>query len=183
MDNERAILELLRQRNKREVAACSVTRSYERLLQHCALLQEQCTRQKQRADLVEKEKHEIAADLQLLQQNEANAGVSREHIEVLQQQLERAKTEAAESVHELRQQLEQATKSEERLRTENERLLQRLMDQLQQQAAAMDLEVEAHEKSLRAEKAAAAAAKLKLELGGDVPLGAAGATSDQPAGP
>ena len=51
------------------------------------LLDELLARQQQRLDLQEKEKHEMAADLELLQQNEANAGVSSEHIQLLQQQL------------------------------------------------------------------------------------------------
>ena len=48
-------------------------------------------KQQQRADGLVKEKAEMEADLELLRANEANAGVSREHIEVLQHQLELAK--------------------------------------------------------------------------------------------
>ena len=87
----------------------------------------------------------MAADLQLLQQNEANAGVSSEHIQLLQQQLELAKGEAHAEVARLRASLGEATASEAALRTENERLLQKLMDALALQAHAMDSEVQAHE--------------------------------------
>ena len=216
MKEEATILALLQQRNRSLAAACSVTRSYESLLELYTQLGQQCTRQQHRADLLSKESHDMAADLELLRANEANAGVSKAHIELLQEQLTRATSEAEQSakvanaatareaetsvmaqqmadklaesqsrVAELTHDLQKLTTSEEGLRgespadgeplfqtrypnephpapshlcpiilpapsltpipstspAENERMLQRLMDQLQRQAIAMDSEV------------------------------------------
>ncbi|KAL1499480.1 hypothetical protein AB1Y20_011683 [Prymnesium parvum] len=177
---------LLRERNRRGAAACAVTRSYRALLAQRAQLQAQCVRQQQRAEWLAKENHEMRADLQLLRQNEANAGVSREHIELLQQQLDRAKSELALSQHDcsracareaetleaakalaerlalaqaeaaeaaararaeaaaLRARLEEAAASEARQRAENERLLRRVTDLIDERGKSLDSEVEAH---------------------------------------
>ena len=142
---EAVTLARLKRRNRDARAACTLTNSCRQVLAQHAALQEKSARQQQRLDLQEKEKHEMAADLQLLQQNEANAGVSSEHIQLLQQQLELAKGEAHAEVARLRASLGEATASEAALRTENERLLQKLMDALALQAHAMDSEVQAHE--------------------------------------
>ena len=91
---EAVTLARLKRRNRDARAACTLTNSCRQVLAQHAALQEKSARQQQRLDLQEKEKHEMAADLQLLQQNEANAGVSSEHIQLLQQQLELAKGEA-----------------------------------------------------------------------------------------
>ena len=91
---EAVTLARLKRRNRDARAACTLTNSCRAVLAQHAALQEKSARQQQRLDLQEKEKHEMAADLQLLQQNEANAGVSSEHIQLLQQQLELAKGEA-----------------------------------------------------------------------------------------
>ena len=182
------VLQLLRERNRAVAPACRLARSYQELLTRCAALQAACMRGQQHADLLSKEKHEMVADLELLRQNEANAGVSREHIELLQEQLERAKSQAAssardaaaaaqrertadESAHELATKasklveelelardrigvLERAAQThkqdEASLRSENARLLGRLMDQMSMQAQAMDSEIRAHEERIAA---------------------------------
>jgi len=91
------VLRALQQRNLAMHAACRVTDACEGLLSRSAAVQADLLKQQQRADGLVKEKAEMEADLTLLRQNEVNAGVSREHIEVLQQQLELAKSEAAHS--------------------------------------------------------------------------------------
>jgi len=93
------VLRRLRERNRSIAAVCGATRSCQEMGARCQALQAQCTRQQQRADLLSKEKHEMAADLKLLQ-SAAHAAVSREHIELLQTQLDRAKTEASASARE-----------------------------------------------------------------------------------
>ena len=105
----------------------------------------------------------MAADLLLLQQNEANAGVSSEHIQLLQQQLELAKGEAHAEVGRLRASLGEATVAEAALRGENDRLLQKLMDALALQAHAMDSEVLAHEEHR-------AKSEAEAEAEGEAPL-------------
>uniref|UniRef100_A0A7S0NT78 Uncharacterized protein n=1 Tax=Calcidiscus leptoporus TaxID=127549 RepID=A0A7S0NT78_9EUKA len=94
---ESMVLRALQQRNLAMHAACRVTDACEGLLSRSAAVQADLLKQQQRADGLVKEKAEMEADLTLLRQNEVNAGVSREHIEVLQQQLELAKSEAAHS--------------------------------------------------------------------------------------
>lgn len=169
------LLELLRDRNRQVAASCAVTRSYQSLLAHRDRVQAQCTQQQQRAELLAKENHEMRADLRLLQQNEANAGVSRQHIELLQQQLERAKSELAHTLQEasrastkesettaaarqmaeklavaqadvadLRHRFREATALNTKLQEENERLIQRVTELLQEKAKSMDHEVEAY---------------------------------------
>ena len=95
MSLEEAVLSALRRRNANARTACTVSRSCRGLLGHYAALQAQNVQQKLRMDLLSKEKHDMEADLRLLRQNEANAGVSSEHIQLLQQQLESAKSKAA----------------------------------------------------------------------------------------
>jgi hypothetical protein len=98
LHDEKAVLQLLQARNRAAAPACSVTRAYEALLADCKALEEQRAKAQKSADLQSKEQHEMMADLQLLRQNEANAGVSREHIELLQDQLEKSKSEAAQNL-------------------------------------------------------------------------------------
>ena len=142
---EASILASLQRRNRDVRAACTITNSCRHVLAQHAALQERYSQQQQRVKLLSKEKHEMAADLQLLRQNEANAGVSSEHIQLLQQQLELAKSEAHAEVAKLKAALSDGAQREAQLKHENERLLQRVMDALAQQAHAMDSEVQAHE--------------------------------------
>jgi len=99
----RAVLAALRLRNARVAPACRVTHSCQELLAAHAELRQDVQRQQKRADLAGKEKHEMAADLTLLRENEANAGVSRAHIEALQQQLELSKSQAERATREAAQ--------------------------------------------------------------------------------
>jgi len=184
MSDEDTVVRLLRARNRAGAAACNAIRHAESLLADCMTLEAQCAEQKQRTDLLQKEQHEMKADLQLLRENEANAGVSREHIELLQEQLQKSKSEAAEAaaamaagakateaaqlmveelgearekVANLEHSLKQVSASEVALKAENARLIERLTEQLNAQARAMDSEVEQHELRLQAEAAAKAA--------------------------
>lgn len=59
-----AVLELLRERNRHSAPGCSVTRSYQTLLANREQLQGQCARHQQRLELLTKENHVMAADLQ-----------------------------------------------------------------------------------------------------------------------
>ena len=108
----------------------------------------------------------MEADLQLLRQNEQNAGVSREHIELLQEQLEKSKSEAASfssaaaaaraseaetadaaklMATKLAEAQARAADLEHELKqvqAENERLMERLTVKLEAQAIALDSERE-----------------------------------------
>ena len=148
MTPEESILASLKKRNEDMRAACTITNSARRMIDLYSALQEKSAKQQKDINLLSKEKHEMAADLQLLRQNEANAGVSSEHIQLLQQQLELAKSEAHAEVSKLKAQLSEGAQREAALRQENERLLKRVMDSLAQQVQAMDSEVEAHERRL-----------------------------------
>jgi len=176
---EAATLARLKRRNRDARAACTLANSCRQVLAQHAALQDKSARQQQRLDLQEKEKHEMAADLELLQQNEANAGVSSEHIQLLQQQLELAKGEAHAEVTRLRAELGKVTASEAALRAENERLLQKLMDALALQAHAMDSEVQAHEEQRASSQAEEQRARSEAELQASAPL----ASLFQPAPP
>eukprot|EP00967_Tisochrysis_lutea_P118715 scaffold193142_cov27-Tisochrysis_lutea.AAC.2 len=90
----RSVLDALRRRNARVEPAARITHMCQGLLAANAELRKEVLRQQKRADLAGKEKHEMSADLELLRQNEANLGVSRAHIESLQEQLELAKSQA-----------------------------------------------------------------------------------------
>ena len=173
---EYIVLRMLRERNWADAGACYATRSCETLLVDCKTLEAQVMQQQHNHDLLSKEHHEMAADLQLLRENEANAGVTREHIELLQHSLELSKSEAAQNAKEaaaakaseastseaatlmaekladaqakaadLEHRLKQITASEVAVRTENERLIDRLTEHLSVQAKAMDSEIEQHE--------------------------------------
>lgn len=192
-----AILSALVNRNRAGAAACSAARSCEELLAECAELEADRARALTRADLTERERQEMAADLALLRANEANAGVSREHIELLQQQLEVARSEASRASQdaaaartkeeatagaardvadklaaaqtqaaEQQLALEGATAREAALRTENARLLERLVRQLDVQAQAMDSEVEQHERRRLSHEAAPPPAEPVVDAGG-----------------
>ena len=95
-----AVVAALRARNSQCGAACRVTHSCQALLAAHAELRRDVQRQQKRADLAGKEKHDMQADLALLRENEANAGVSRAHIEALQEQLELAKSQAERATRE-----------------------------------------------------------------------------------
>ena len=96
---EDTFLRRLRERNRTTDAVCRVTKSCQEMTARWQSSQAECSRQQQQADLLAKEKHELEADIKLLR-NESNAAVSREHIELLQTQLDRAKTEASASARE-----------------------------------------------------------------------------------
>jgi hypothetical protein len=96
----RAVLAALRLRNARVAPTCRVTQMCQQLLATHSELRREVQRQQNRADLAGKEKHEMVADLVLLRENEANAGVSRAHIEALQEQLELAKSQAERATRE-----------------------------------------------------------------------------------
>ena len=94
------VLALLRARNRAAAPALAVTKAATTLLTECTALEKQLDRERQATDLLVKERHEMVADMELLRQNEANGGVSREHIEQLRDLLEKSKTEAARSASE-----------------------------------------------------------------------------------
>ena len=94
------MLALLRARNRAAAPALAVTKAATTLLTECTALEKQLDRERQATDLLVKERHEMVADMELLRQNEANGGVSREHIEQLRDLLEKSKTEAARSASE-----------------------------------------------------------------------------------
>ena len=94
------VLALLRARNRAAAPALAVTKAATTLLTECTALEKQLDRERQATDLLVKERHEMVADMELLRQNEANGGVSREHIEQLRDLLEKNKTEAARSASE-----------------------------------------------------------------------------------
>ncbi len=92
-----AVLRALRARNRAVAPICRMTRACNALLTECAALDASAARQQTRIDLLSKERAELTADTELLRQNEANAGVSREHIELLQLQLDKAQSRASRS--------------------------------------------------------------------------------------
>lgn len=160
------VVRLLRERNQHGAAAVSATRRCTELLSEIALLEAAQQQQHHASDLMAKERHMMEADLQLLRQNEQNAGVSREHIELLQEQLEKSKSEAASfssaaaaaraseaetadaaklMATKLAEAQARAADLEHELKqvqAENERLMERLTVKLEAQAIALDSERE-----------------------------------------
>ena len=91
-EQQAVVVDLLRARNRASAAACRATRGAESVQAACAALEARSAAQQQQLQQQQHAIAEQAADLKLLQ-NEGNAGVSRTHIEVLQDQLDRAKSE------------------------------------------------------------------------------------------
>ena len=98
--HEGEVLALLRARNCKAAPALAATKAAELLLAECAALEASNDKQQQGADLLLKERHEMLTDMELLRENEANSGVSREHIDHLHDMLEASKSEAAQRASE-----------------------------------------------------------------------------------
>ena len=90
-----AVLAALHARNRAGAAALRATRSLVEAETRASELQRTLDKQQRGTTLLVKTKHDMEADLELLKANEANQGVSREHIQMLQEQLAGAKTEAS----------------------------------------------------------------------------------------
>ena len=148
---EELVLSLLRARNRTAVPALAATAAATALLAECAALERQSEKEKQRADLIDKERHELVDDMELLRQNEANAGVSREHIEQLRDLLEKSKSEAAESA------VEAATaRASDSSASEAARLMGEKLGEAQAKAADLEHSLKlaaAREEALKAENA------------------------------
>ena len=100
-----------------------------------------------------KTKHDMEADLELLKANEANQGVSREHIQMLQEQLAGAKTEASIAADEA-----QKARATEKLTEDGARALA-------EKVAARELELaEAREEAAELRRAAERASAKQAEL-------------------
>ena len=94
-DPAAAVLAALHARNRAGAAALRATRSLVEAETRASELQRTLDKQQRGTTLLVKTKHDMEADLELLKANEANQGVSREHIQMLQEQLAGAKTEAS----------------------------------------------------------------------------------------
>lgn len=112
-NNEHKVVQALKARRARLRPPNALCTHAANLLEQHKALQAEAQRAQQTAKLADKEKHDMSADLVLLRENEANAGVSKTHIEVLQQQLELAKSEAARLARELADAQQRASASAE----------------------------------------------------------------------
>ena len=148
---ELQVLALLRARNREAAPALAVTKAATTLLTECTALEKQLDRERQATDLLVKERHEMVADMELLRQNEANGGVSREHIEQLRDLLEKSKTEAARSASEAA-----AARASDISTSEAARLMAGKLAEAQARAADLEHSLKiaaAHEQSLESENA------------------------------
>ena len=151
-----AVLAALHARNRAGAAALRATRSLVEAETRASELQRTLDKQQRGTTLLVKTKHDMEADLELLKANEANQGVSREHIQMLQEQLAGAKTEASIAADEA-----QKARATEKLTEDGARALA-------EKVAARELELaEAREEAagLRtaAERASAKQAELQKE--------------------
>ena len=155
-DPAAAVVAALHARNRAGAAALRATRSLVEAETRASELQRTLDKQQRGTTLLVKTKHDMEADLELLKANEANQGVSREHIQMLQEQLAGAKTEASIAADEA-----QKARATEKLTEDGARALA-------EKVAARELELaEAREEAagLRtaAERASAKQAELQKE--------------------
>ena len=151
-----AVVAALHARNRAGAAALRATRSLVEAETRASELQRTLDKQQRGTTLLVKTKHDMEADLELLKANEANQGVSREHIQMLQEQLAGAKTEASIAADEA-----QKARATEKLTEDGARALA-------EKVAARELELaeareEAAELRLAAERASAKQAELQKE--------------------
>ena len=148
-----AVVEALRARNRAGAAALRATRSLVEAETRASELQRTLDKQQRGTTLLVKTKHDMEADLELLKANEANQGVSREHIQMLQEQLAGAKTEASIAADEA-----QKARATEKLTEDGARALA-------EKVAARELELaEAREEAAGLRKAAERASAKQAEL-------------------
>ena len=155
-DPAAAVLAALHARNRAGAAALRATRSLVEAETRASELQRTLDKQQRGTTLLVKTKHDMEADLELLKANEANQGVSREHIQMLQEQLAGAKTEASIAADEA-----QKARATEKLTEDGARALA-------EKVAARELELaeareEAAELRKTAERASAKQADLQKE--------------------
>ena len=148
-----AVVEALHARNRAGAAALRATRSLVEAETRASELQRTLDKQQRGTTLLVKTKHDMEADLELLKANEANQGVSREHIQMLQEQLAGAKTEASIAADEA-----QKARATEKLTEDGARALA-------EEAAARELELaEAREEAAGLRKAAEHASAKQADL-------------------
>ena len=148
-----AVLAALHARNRAGAAALRATRSLVEAETRASELQRTLDKQQRGTTLLVKTKHDMEADLELLKANEANQGVSREHIQMLQEQLAGAKTEASIAADEA-----QKARATEKLTEDGARALA-------EKVAARELELaEAREEAAGLRKAAERASAKQAEL-------------------
>ena len=155
-DPAAAVVAALHARNRAGAAALRATRSLVEAETRASELQRTLDKQQRGTTLLVKTKHDMEADLELLKANEANQGVSREHIQMLQEQLAGAKTEASIAADEA-----QKARATEKLTEDGARALA-------EKVAARELELaeareEAAELRKTAERASAKQADLQKE--------------------
>ena len=152
-DPAAAVLAALHARNRAGAAALRATRSLVEAETRASELQRTLDKQQRGTTLLVKTKHDMEADLELLKANEANQGVSREHIQMLQEQLAGAKTEASIAADEA-----QKARATEKLTEDGARALA-------EKVAARELELaEAREEAAGLRKAAERASAKQAEL-------------------
>ena len=148
-----AVLAALHARNRAGAAALRATRSLVEAETRASELQRTLDKQQRGTTLLVKTKHDMEADLELLKANEANQGVSREHIQMLQEQLAGAKTEASIAADEA-----QKARATEKLTEDGARALA-------EKVAARELELaEAREEAAGLRKAAERASAKQADL-------------------
>ena len=148
-----AVVAALHARNRAGAAALRATRSLVEAETRASELQRTLDKQQRGTTLLVKTKHDMEADLELLKANEANQGVSREHIQMLQEQLAGAKTEASIAADEA-----QKARATEKLTEDGARALA-------EKVAARELELaEAREEAAELRRAAERASAKQTEL-------------------
>ena len=152
-DPAAAVLAALHARNRAGAAALRATRSLVEAETRASELQRTLDKQQRGTTLLVKTKHDMEADLELLKANEANQGVSREHIQMLQEQLAGAKTEASIAADEA-----QKARATEKLTEDGARALA-------EKVAARELELaEAREEAAELRRAAESASAKQADL-------------------
>ena len=152
-DPAAAVLAALHARNRAGAAALRATRSLVEAETRASELQRTLDKQQRGTTLLVKTKHDMEADLELLKANEANQGVSREHIQMLQEQLAGAKTEASIAADEA-----QKARATEKLTEDGARALA-------EKVAARELELaEAREEAAGLRRAAERASAKQADL-------------------
>ena len=152
-DPAAAVVAALHARNRAGAAALRATRSLVEAETRASELQRTLDKQQRGTTLLVKTKHDMEADLELLKANEANQGVSREHIQMLQEQLAGAKTEASIAADEA-----QKARATEKLTEDGARALA-------EKVAARELELaEAREEAAELRRAAERASAKQAEL-------------------
>jgi len=152
-DPAAAVLAALHARNRAGAAALRATRSLVEAETRASELQRTLDKQQRGTTLLVKTKHDMEADLELLKANEANQGVSREHIQMLQEQLAGAKTEASIAADEA-----QKARATEKLTEDGARALA-------EKVAARELELaEAREEAAELRRAAERASEKQAGL-------------------